>query len=155
MIVLDTNVLSEIMKPVPEPRVVDWVDSVPAFETAITSVTVAEILYGVGRMPEGKRRRQLLSAAEAIFEEDFRDRVLVFDADAAVEYATLALQREAAGLPISMADAQIASVCRVHECTLATRNDRDFEGTGVRIVNPWIDGRMGRDEESRGSERKD
>ena len=140
MIVLDTNVLSEILKPVPESRVVEWVDSVPDFETSITSVTVAEILYGVGRMPEGKRRRRLLSAAETIFDEDFRNRILVFDADAAVEYATLVVEREVAGLPISMADAQIAAVCRVHECTLATRNVGDFEGTGVMTVNPWIDG---------------
>ena len=139
MIVLDTNVLSEILKPVPESRVVEWVDSVPDVETAITSVTVAEILYGVGRMPEGKRRRRLLSAAETIFDEDFRNRILVFDADAAVEYATLVVDREVAGLPISMADAQIAAVCRVHECTLATRNVGDFEGTGVMTVNPWSD----------------
>lgn len=140
MIVLDTNVLSEILKPVPESRVVEWVDSVPDVESAITSVTVAEILYGVGRMPEGKRRRQLLSAAKTIFDEDFRNRILVFDADAAVEYATLVVEREVAGLPISMADAQIAAVCRVHECTLATRNVGDFEGTGVMTVNPWSDG---------------
>lgn len=140
MIVLDTNVLSEIMKPIPEPQVLSWVDSVPTRETAITAVTVAEILYGVGRLPDGARRRKLLSAAEEIFDEDFRDRIFVFDADAAVEYATLVVEREAAGRPISMADAQIAAVCRVHQCTLATRNLRDFEGTGVTTVNPWSGG---------------
>ena len=140
MIVLDTNVLSEIMKPIPEPQVLSWVDSVPTRETAITAVTVAEILYGVSRLPDGARRRKLLLAAEEIFDEDFRDRIFVFDADAAVEYATLVVEREAAGRPIAMADAQIAAVCRVHQYPLATRNARDFEGTGVTTVNPWCGG---------------
>jgi predicted nucleic acid-binding protein len=140
MIVLDTNVLSEIMKPIPEPRVLSWVDSVPTRATAIIAVTVAEILYGVGRLPHGARRRKLLLAAEKILAEDFRDRILAFDADAAIEYATLVVEREAAGQPISMADAQIAAVCRVHQCTLATRNLKDFERTGVPTVNPWNGG---------------
>ncbi len=140
MIVLDTNVLSEIMKPEPDPNVLSWVDSLLALQTAITAVTVAEILYGIGRLPDGARRRKLVLAAQSIFDEDFRNRILVFDADAAVEYATLVVEREAAGLPISMADAQIAAVCRVYTCTLATRNVTDFEGTGVTTVNPWKDG---------------
>jgi toxin FitB len=140
MIVIDTNVLSEIMKPNPDPDVLSWVDSVPALQTAITAVTVAEVLYGIGRLPDGARRRKLMTAAEKIFDEDFRNRIFVFDADAAVEYATLVVEREAAGLPISMADGQIAAVCRVHNCTLATRNVRDFEGTGVTAINPWNDG---------------
>ena len=79
-----------------------------------------------------------ISAVE-YFDEDFRNRILVFDADAAVEYATLVVEREAAGRPISMADAQMAAVCRVHTCTLATRNVRDFEGTGATTLNPWND----------------
>ncbi|MFP4406964.1 MAG: type II toxin-antitoxin system VapC family toxin [Spirochaetaceae bacterium] len=106
MIVLDTNVLSEIMKPHPEPRVLSWVDSVPALETAITAVTVAEILYGIGRLPNGARRRKLMSAAETIFDEEFANRIFVFDADAAVEYATLLVERETVGLAMSMADAR-------------------------------------------------
>jgi hypothetical protein len=139
MIVLDTNVISEIMKPTPEPHVLSWVDSVPAGETGVTAVTVAEILYGITRLPDGTRRRNLIVAAGEIFEQDFRDRVLVFDAAAAAEYATIVVEREAAGRPISMADAQIAAVCRVHHCTLATRNVGDFERTGVSTVNPWSD----------------
>lgn len=137
MIVLDTNVLSELMRPVPEPRVLAWSDSIPAQQTSITSVTISEILYGIGRMPTGMRRRRLQSIAEAIFEEDFRGRILAFDANAAVEYAALVLEREAEGRPISMADAQIAAICRVANCALATRNSRDFEFTGVSIINPW------------------
>ncbi len=146
MIVLDTNVLSEIIKPVPDPGVLEWVDSVPAYETAVTAVTVAEILYGIGRIPEGERRRKLMTALETIFDKDFGGRILAFDADAAVEYAALVLKRETVGRPISMSDAQIAAVCRVHEHTLATRNERDFEGTGVRIVNPWTESGLKVDE---------
>lgn len=137
MIVLDTNVLSEIMRPTPEPKVVAWVDAVPARDVAISAVTMAEILYGVGLMPEGRRRRRLTSIAEAIFAYDFDGRILPFDASAAVEYAAVVLQRQASGHPISMADAQIAAVCRVHECTLATRNTRDFAGTGLNLIDPW------------------
>lgn len=140
MIVWDTNVLSEIMKPVPDSNVLAWVDSIPARQTAITAVTVAEILYGVGRMPDGTRRRTLMAAAEAIFDEEFRNRILVFDADAAVEYAALVVEREGSGLPIAMADAQIAAICRTHEYTLATRNVRDFDKTGIAIMNPWDTG---------------
>ncbi|TVR66193.1 MAG: type II toxin-antitoxin system VapC family toxin [Spirochaetaceae bacterium] len=139
MIVLDTNVLSEIMKPNPDTHVLSWVDSVPPRDIAITAITVAEILYGIGRLPDGSRLRKLMSAAAAVFKEDFTDRVLEFDADAAVEYAALVVEREAAGLSIPMADAQIAAVCRVQACTLATRNVRDFQGTGVTTVNPWND----------------
>ena len=140
MIVWDTNVLSEIMKPAPDSNVLSWVDSIPTSQTAITAITVAEILYGIGRLPDGARRRQLLTVAETIFDEEFGNRILVFDADAAVEYATLVVEREAAGLPIAMADAQIAAICRTRECALATRNVRDFDGTGVRVVNPWNGG---------------
>jgi hypothetical protein len=140
MIVWDTNVLSEIMKPTPDTNVLSWVDSIPTPQTAITAVTVAEILYGIGRLPDGARRRKLMTVAESIFDEEFRNRILVFDADAAVEYAALVVEREAAGLPISMADAQIAAICRKHECTLATRNVRDFDRTGVTVRNPWNDG---------------
>ena len=139
MIVWDTNVLSEIMKPAPDSNVLSWVDSIPTSQTAVTAITVAEILYGVSRLPDGARRRKLMTVAESIFDEEFRNRILVFDADAAVEYAALVVEREAAGLPIAMADAQIAAICRTHECTLATRNVRDFDRTGVRVLNPWND----------------
>ena len=147
MIVLDTNVLSELMRPTPEPRVLEWVDSVPVRHIAITAVTVAEILYGIGRMPNGRRRRELRSAAEVMFDQDFHDRILGFDAEAAVEYAAVVIAKEASGRPMSMADAQIAAVCRVHQCTLAKRNESDFEGTGVKTMNPWSHG-ASEDEES-------
>lgn len=139
MIVWDTNVLSEIMKPTPDTNVLSWVDSIPTPQTAVTAVTVAEILYGIGRLPDGARWRKLMTVAESIFDEEFRNRILVFDANAAVEYATLVVEHEAAGLPIAMADAQIAAICRTHECTLATRNVRDFDRTGVTVINPWND----------------
>jgi predicted nucleic acid-binding protein len=137
VIVLDTNVLSEIMKPTPEPGVFAWVESLPPRETAITAITVAEILYEIVRMPDGERRRKLMDTAETIFDHDFENRILDFDAGSAVEYASLVVGREAAGRPISMANAQIAAICRAHECALATRNIRDFDKTGISVVNPW------------------
>lgn len=140
MIVWDTNVLSEIMKPVPDPYVLSWADSIPTSQTAITAITVAEILYGIGRLPDGARRRHLLKVAESLFDEEFGNRILVFDVHAAVEYAALVVEREAAGLPITMADAQIAAICRARECALATRNVSDFEVTGIQVVNPWTAG---------------
>ena len=137
MTVLDTNILSETLKPAPEPAVIEWLDSLPPAECAITVITVAELLYGIGRLPHGKHRRELTAALEQILAHEFTDRILVFDADAAVEYADIVVDRESAGRPISMADAQIAAICRSRQCALATRNEPDFVDTGVQVVNPW------------------
>lgn len=137
MTVLDTNVLSEILKPVPSRAVIDWLDSLPPVDCAITAITIAELLYGIGRLRHGKRRRELNEAVEQVFEHEFKDRILVFDAGAAVEYAGIVVDRESAGRPISMADAQIAAICRSRQCTLATRNTRDFSDTGLHVLNPW------------------
>jgi len=149
MIVLDANVLSQIMKSDPDKNVLLRVDSIPTLQTAFTAVTVAEILYGIRRLPVGARRQKLMTAAESIFDEEFRNRILVFDADTAVEYAALVVEHVAAGLPIAMADAQIAAICRTHECTLATRHAKDFDRTGVPTVNPWNDAGQIDDESTR------
>ncbi|PWK31825.1 type II toxin-antitoxin system VapC family toxin [Pseudomonas sp. OV226] len=137
MIVLDTNVLSEFMRVEPEPAVLDWVDALPAMDLAISAITVAEILHGIARLPFGKRKQKLESHAMAMFEEDFAGRILPFDAHAAVEYATLVAGAEAKGRAVSMADAQIAAICRSHGASIATRNIRDFEFSGIEVINPW------------------
>lgn len=137
MIVLDTNVLSEFMRVEPELQVLAWVDAQPAMDLAISAITVAEILHGIARLPFGKRKQKLEAHAMAMFEEDFAGRILPFDAHAAVEYATLVAAGEAEGRTASMADAQIAAICRSHGAPIATRNVRDFAFPGVVVINPW------------------
>lgn len=136
MILLDTNVLSELMRAEPDPRVLEWVDAQPASELVICSITVAEILYGIARMPDGKRKQSLLALASAIFDEDFAGSILPFDADAAVHYAEIAAESEARGRVVEMADAQIAAIGRLHDAVVATRNTRHFESLGVDLVDP-------------------
>jgi predicted nucleic acid-binding protein len=137
VIVLDTNVLSESMRLRPEPQVLAWLDANPSDELWLTSITVAEILLGIARLPQGKRKLGLLEVASRMFSEDFEGRILAFDAQAAAEYAALVSARSRQGKPINMADAQIAALCRVHGATLATRNTRDFGGLGLSLVDPW------------------
>lgn len=135
MIVLDTNVTSELLRPEPAQSVVAWVlASGPALAT--TSITLAEIRYGIERLPDGRRKGQLVAATEEIF-ETFADQVLPFDRRAAVEYATVVSSRERAASPIDGFDAQIAAICRVHGATLATRNIKDFQGIGLELLDPW------------------
>jgi toxin FitB len=102
-----------------------------------TTITQAEILYGIALLPTGKRQNELSKAAELMFSEDFTGRVLPFDRDAAVAFANIASQRRRNGTPISQADAQIAAICYTHGATIATRNFSDFEGCGISIINPW------------------
>jgi predicted nucleic acid-binding protein len=137
MIVLDTNVISEFMRAEPNANVLAWIDLQPAMDLVICAVTVAEILHGIARLPFSKRKQKLESHAMAVFEEDFAGRILPFDADAAVEYATLVASCEAKGRAAGMADAQIAAICRTHGAPIATRNTRDFEFSGIDIINPW------------------
>jgi toxin FitB len=103
-----------------------------------TAITVAEILYGIGALPDGARKRSLFEAAASAFDEYLAHRVYSFDRQAAVEYANIVVNRDRDGSPISMPDAQIAAICLVHNADLATRNGKDFAGTGIRVVNPWI-----------------
>lgn len=137
MIILDTNVISELSKPQPSDAVMAWTDTVHGPATATTAVTAAELLYGVARMPEGHRKAALRQGVEAMINTDLGGRAYPFDLAAASLYATIVADREAAGRPISTQDAQIAAICRSHDATLATRNTKDFEGTGIKLVNPW------------------
>jgi toxin FitB len=137
MIVLDTNVLSEVLRPEPEARVLAWLDEQPANSVFTTAITEGEILYGIRLLADGQRRRKLWDAATAIFDDDFVGRVLSFDGEAAGHYADIGASRRSAGRPISQFDATIAAITRSHGATLATRNAKDFEGCGIEVVNPW------------------
>ena len=137
MIILDTNVVSELMKAAPAERVLGWIAAQPASALYTTSITEAEILHGLALLPAGKRRNALESAAEAMLSEDFAGRILPFGSDAAHAYARIAADRRRAGRPISHFDAQIAAIARSAGAAIATRNVTDYDRCGVKILNPW------------------
>lgn len=137
MIVLDTNVLSELLRPAPNAAVLAWLADQPRAALFTTTVIRAEILYGVRLLPEGARKQALLGATRAIFDEDFAGQVLSFDSDAADAYAEIAASRRSAGKPISQFDAMIAAVARSRGASLATRNVKDFVGCGIEVIDPW------------------
>jgi len=139
MNILDTNVVSELMKAEPHEAVEKWVALQPSDSLYVTSITQAEILHGILLLPRGKRRQLLENAASGMFAEDFGDRILPFGSEAARPYAEIAADRRRAGRPISHFDAQIAAIARVHGATLSTRNVDDFVGCGVKLVNPWTE----------------
>lgn len=135
--VLDTNVVSEIFRPTPDERVVAWLQALTG-DVAITAIILAELLAGVRRLPDGRRRKELSIRIDAAIEPYRWGRsILSFDADAAGWYAEIFYAREKAGLPISVADAQIAAICRAHDAMCATRNTKDFAHTGIEVLNPW------------------
>lgn len=140
MILLDTNVLSELMRPAPDPQVVRWLDARPAGEVWICAVTMAEIRLGILRLSDGKRKARLLDLAEQMFAEDFHDRCLPFDCEAALEYAGIIDRRNRQGRPISVEDAQIAAIAKTAELPLTTRNSKDFADiAGLKLLNPWVE----------------
>jgi predicted nucleic acid-binding protein len=141
MILLDTNVLSEVMRPQPSDTVVSWLDEQPAGEFYTSAISRAEIELGLMLMPPGKRQEALGRAARAMFDEDFAGRCLPFDEDAARRYGRIVAARTRAGRPISVEDAQIAAIALACPMLLATRNTADFELIdGLEVVNPWTDG---------------
>jgi predicted nucleic acid-binding protein len=137
MIVLDTNVLSEVLRPVPESSVLDWLSIQPRASVFVTTVTRGEILYGIRILANGKRRQGLWDAAMKIFDTDFADQVLSFDSEAADMYSDIAASRRAAGKPISQFDAMIVAMARSRGASIATRNAKDFEDCGVEVISPW------------------
>jgi predicted nucleic acid-binding protein len=137
MILLDTNILSELMRPAPATRVEHWLGAQPSASLFISAVTEAELRLGLALLPDGKRRDQLAGAMEAMLAEDFAGRILPFDSAAAIAYARLAADRRKIGRPIAQFDAQIASIARSRNAALATRNVDDFEGCGIELINPW------------------
>ena len=137
MIILDTNVLSECLKPHPNSNVLAWMESQPRSAMFTTTIVEAEILYGMNLLPNGARKSALRLAAKAMFDQDLADHVITFDRDCAEAYAEIAATRRELGKPISQFDAMIAAVARSRGATLATRNDRDFADCGLVVINPW------------------
>ena len=137
MILLDTNVLSALMRRVPERVVVEWLDRQPADSIWITSITLFEVRLGLALLPAGQRRKTLQEAFARLLEDDLQNRVLDFDAAAANEAATLAAVRQRAGRPVDLRDTQIAGIALARRATLATRNLRHFADLDVPLVDPW------------------
>jgi predicted nucleic acid-binding protein len=137
ILVLDTNVISELMRSSPDETVQQWAGELPSDQVHTTAVTVAEVRLGIARLPAGRRRDLLQAAALDVF-DTFSDRVLPFDADAARRYADVVTEREQVGTPISGFDAQIAAICRAQRAILVTRNTSDFTGLGLHLINPWL-----------------
>ncbi len=137
MILLDTNVLSELMRPAPDAAVERWLTAQPDTSMFISAITEAELRYGAALLPSGKRRSTLTAEIEGMLDEDFGGRILPFDRLAAQAFAAIAADRRGAGRPISQADAQIAAITRSRGASLATRNVPDFDGCGIQVINPW------------------
>ena len=137
MFVLDTNVVSELMKPDPNPSVLDWTYSQSRDELYITTISEAELWFGMEIMAEGRRRQQVAARIRRMLERFFGGRILPFDSVAARAYASMVAQRRRTGAIVPILDAQIAAIALSREAAVATRNVRHFEGVGIEIVDPW------------------
>ncbi len=137
MVMIDTNIVSELMRAEPSAEVLSWMDEQTPRELFVTAVTEAEVRTGIALLPEGRRRRGLAEACERAFGSLFAGRVLPFDSDAARTYAEIAAARRVLGRPVSQADCQIAAIARSRGMAVATRNVRDFGDMGIDIFNPW------------------
>jgi predicted nucleic acid-binding protein len=137
MIIIDTNVLSELMKTTPDPVPLIWLALQDARDVFTTAVSQAEILFGIRSMSQGRRQKELEILAQSILLDDFRGRILPFDTTAAEHYATIVVGRRAIGKPVREFDAQIAAIGLSHGASIATRNVRDFEYLGLDVINPW------------------
>lgn len=138
MILLDTNIISELMRSSPHESVAQWLSHQPLAHLWISSITVTEILYGLERIPEGRRKQLMFLEFNQLVGKGFYENMKVFDYAAAVIAAQIRAAREAQGRPMSMADAQIAAIARVHGFALATRNTKDFESCGLTLINPFL-----------------
>ena len=138
MKILDTNVVSELIRPNRDENVVAWVDAQPLAELFVTAITEAELRYGVATMPNGKRKKGLEADVHGILQKEFAGRILPFDSKAAFQHAAIVSARRALGKPISQFHAQIAAIARANGATaIVTRNVDDFANTGVTVINPW------------------
>lgn len=138
MILLDTNVISELWKPAPAPQVLQWLDAQATETLFLSAITVAELRYGIATMPNGKRRRIFQERLDAEVLPVFADRVLPFDLAAAQSYAELMANARTKGLAIAQADGLIAAIATAHDLSVATRDASPFEAAGVAVINPWV-----------------
>lgn len=138
MIVVDTNLISEVMRPKPDSSVIEWLDHQETSHLYLTTITLAEIRYGFGVMPDGKRKQHLTTQFEAYVDMGFEGRILDFTADDASRYADLMSHRRRVGVPMSMADGQIAAIASVNHFAVATRNIKDFEECGLELIDPFF-----------------
>ena len=137
MFVCDTNLLAEVMRDQPDPGVVDWLRGCRVDELYTTTISQMEILFGIRRLPAGKRRSRLETAAKRLFSEEFQGRMLDFNAAAADRCADLRLSRQRRGRPIAIEDAMIAAMAAVHHGAVVTRDEKGFADTGIAVINPW------------------
>jgi len=137
MIILDTNIISELMKAIPDQHVTTWLDQQDPMTLFTSSITIAEILYGIGVLPEGKRRDYLENAFDHVLIDAFKYRILTFDASAAHMYGKLMGKRKKLGHPLSVLDGQIAAIANTNQMKLATRNTRDFCDCELELINPF------------------
>lgn len=138
MIIIDTNVFSEMMKPAPEAAVLNWFNEQTAISLYLTTITIGEIGYGIRALPDGKRCRLLAEGFEALLKTAFESRILDFDENAARRYGDLMANRKEMGRPLSILDGQIIAIAQSHTCAIATRNVRDFDDCGVSLINPFL-----------------
>lgn len=137
MILVDTNIISELMRPAPSAEVIAWLNAQNALDLFVSTVTIAEIEYGLKVLPEGQKRWSLQQKFEWFITQGFEQRTLDFTVDAAHHYADILAHRRSLGLPMSVPDAQIAAIARTHHFKLATRNIKDFEECGLELINPF------------------
>jgi len=136
MIILDTNVITELMKPAPSPEVVAWLNQQPAADLFLTAVTTGEISFGIEILPTGARKLGLERGLRKVGEA-FSGRILPFDDEAALSYGPLMARRRAIGRPLDFPDGQIAAIAQVRGFAVATRNVRDFEACGIEVIDPF------------------
>ncbi len=139
MILLDTNVVSELMRTSPDPAVEAWIAEHPVKDLFFSAIGESELRYGAAIMSAGQRRETLVSDIETMLHAAFENRILPFDSGAARAYANIAAKRRFAGRAVAPADCQIAAIARARGMAVATRNVRDFEDMGVELFNPWDD----------------
>jgi len=137
VIILDTNIISELIRQTPDQNVLNWFDKQDPQRLTTTAITVAELRFGIHSMPSGNRQKMLSDAITAMLEEDFDGNILGFNTTAAEAYGILAARLKARGTPVGQNDTMIAAIALVHEGTLVTRNQRHFRQCGISVVNPF------------------